>query len=174
MLFEKNTTWNYKSRFILPTHLTATQEEAETYECNKRRILPTAYSANKLKRAIKNADAYDQIIVVPADEDDGNEAKKAIQLEIQRKMHAVDGLFIELDDEEVDAIQDILDQDEDENEDEIIFTSMGTPFPLPMSSKCEYDILNWNWSFPDQRRNDVQSNGKRYVHHFTRIFIART
>lgn len=87
-----------------------------------------------------NADIHYQINVAPIDVNVSNEDKIAIQLEIQQKMNAMNGIFVELDAEEVDAIQDILDE-EDPEEDDIIFTLIGTPFPLPFDSKINFDTL---------------------------------
>lgn len=43
----------------------------------------------------------------------------------------MDGIFIELEADEVDAVQDIIDIEEDLEKSEIVFSPLGTPFPLP-------------------------------------------
>lgn len=115
----------------------ANRKDAEEYQNKKRRILPLAYCDRKLKRAAMSK-ISDHTNVPSADIETDNDSKIAVQKEIQRIMNNMDGLFIELDADEVDAVQDILEIDEDP----IVF--IGMPFPMPLDSKIDFDTIEMN------------------------------
>lgn len=101
----------------------------------KRSILPIAYCEKKIKRGEMNSRDH----IIASDVPIVDESKLQIQLQIQHKMNAMNGIFIELDDEEVAAVQEVIDIEEDTNESEIIFNLLDTPFPVPFNSKIEFD-----------------------------------
>lgn len=108
----------------------------------KRRILPTAYSQQKIKRAHIHATTYTHSNIELMDKADVDESKVATQMEIDRKMRSMQGLFIDLDDDEVDDLQDIIAMDDEmdiEQDEHITFVEMGTKFPEPMSSKIDFE-----------------------------------
>lgn len=126
----------YKPNLNIDIFITENQIDAEIYRNGKRQVLPTAYCKRKVDQAKLNryctAEDSDDSFGSIADK----ESKLATQLEIQSKIFAMHNTFIDLSELEVNTIQDIIG---DENDDEILITMMGTQFPVPFSSKIEFD-----------------------------------
>lgn len=101
--------------------------------CNKKRaVLPTAYSAKKVKKAGKISNCYDE---KPTSIDEVTGAKELIWNEIQNKMNNMDKMYFDLiDDEMIESIQDIIEEDESDSSFEMRWIG---EFPLPSSSKIE-------------------------------------
>lgn len=120
-----------------------TKTEAEDYQLKKRRILPMAYSQQKVERAERNTSASMQTNIEPIDEDEVDEQKAAVRMEIAQKINAMNELFIDLDENEIDAMQDIIADDEmDITPDaEVVFAEMGTEFPLSSNSNIDSQAL---------------------------------
>lgn len=142
------------------------KEQADRYCKRARQILQTDYSEKKKLAAKRH---YFKAMEVDDDEEIMDEDKQAIQNEIFEKMQQMNDMFIDLDEEEIDQIQDILDfeyaesSDDDGSSDDDEVSESGfewlvcsnNNFPVPITSKLEIvDSEQLNDSVNDEQSSN--------------------
>lgn len=89
--------------------------EADKYPLLKRSIRPKVYSDAKKRRANKENKKVVEMHIEDEDEPE-NQIKEALRAEIAAKISAVNNLYIDLSEEEIDKIQDVFDESSDDDE----------------------------------------------------------
>lgn len=102
--------------------LTDTKEQAECYALRARENLPTDYSNKK-----KNAAQRHRFETVDIDQDTviNNEDKIAVQNEIYQKMQQINGMFFDLNENEIDQIQELMEFEYAEESDDDVRSGIG-------------------------------------------------
>lgn len=141
------------------------KEQAERYSKSKREILPRDYSEKKILAAKQH---YFKAVETNEDLEIVDQNKRTIQNDIFEKMQPMKDMFIDLDEDEVDRVQDILEEESDEEnfddgeypEDafEWLFdSSTETIFPIPFTSKLEVDHVE-NTYDDDENHDQISAD----------------
>lgn len=98
--------------------------------------MPTVYNTAKMQRGKANVETSGAILVDENDVIEETDEKLRIREEIDRKINAMNHLFLDLDESDIELAQDAIESDSDE--DDFVFIPRDIHnLPYPMTSKIE-------------------------------------